>query len=427
MIENILLCLLCLSSSQDSIKFGPVNEICAGVNIHFTAGHEKDLDMIAAAGFKYIRMDFIWEKTETTKGVYDWSEYDELTSGLKKRGLSALYILDYSNSLYEDTVIFKDPITGEQHKGIASPRNPESVAAFSRWAGAAASHFRGNHIIWEIWNEPNISFWRPAPDVTQYSRLAIAACKALKAADPDAVVIAPGTSQVPLPFIESVLSSGVLEYLDAVSVHPYRDYSKSPETAIADYQKVRELIDRYTPDGKKSIPVISSEWGYASATKGVSVEKQASYLVRMQLADLLYNIPVSIWYDWKNDGRDPGNFEHNCGTVTYDLKPKPAYTAIQTLNRQLNGFRLLRRIDLKSESDYLLLFKNASGIFKMCGWSANGQHTVSLGEIIPGIKIRDAADWRGNMLQVANEQGKLILNLTEMPQYITLPSGVKID
>ena len=52
----------------------------AGVNIHFVRGHEKDLDMIAAAGFKFIRMDFGWEGIERQKGAYDWSAYDELTA-----------------------------------------------------------------------------------------------------------------------------------------------------------------------------------------------------------------------------------------------------------------------------------------------------------------------------------------------------------
>ena len=38
----------------------PVLPAGVGVNIHFVTGHEKDLDMIAAAGFKFIRMDFHW-------------------------------------------------------------------------------------------------------------------------------------------------------------------------------------------------------------------------------------------------------------------------------------------------------------------------------------------------------------------------------
>src|SRR5437016_7858018 len=77
----------------------PVLPAGVGVNIHFTTGHEKDLDLIAAAGFRFIRMDFGWGGVERKKGEYDWSAYDGLTANLDKRGLRAIYILDYSNSL----------------------------------------------------------------------------------------------------------------------------------------------------------------------------------------------------------------------------------------------------------------------------------------------------------------------------------------
>jgi hypothetical protein len=346
-------------------KFGPVGKICPGINIHFTKGHEKDLDMIAAAGFKFIRMDLIWEETENTKGIFNWTDYDELTANLTKRGLRAIYILDYSNSLYEDSAKFKDTLTGLDYKDIASPQHPASVAAFARWAAAAASHFKENNIIWEIWNEPNVSYWRPVPDVNQYIALALAACKAVKSVAPNSVIIAPGVSQVPLPFLETFMASGILEFLDGVSVHPYRDYSLSPENASSDYRKVRDIIARNTPEGKKEIPIISSEWGYSSATNGLTDETQAEYIVRMQLSNLLNGIPISIWYDWKNDGNSPTDFEHNCGTVTSDLKPKSAYTAIQTMNKLLDGFTFLHRIDLKNDNDYALLFKNETGNYRI--------------------------------------------------------------
>ncbi len=162
-----------------------------GVNIHFTRGHERDLDLIAAAGFKFIRMDFGWGGTERKRGEYNWAEYEELTANLEKRGLRAIYILDYSNPLYEETVVSKNPINGKEHKDVASPQHPESVAAFARWAAAAAKHFSGRRIIWEIWNEPNISFWKPKPDVQQYTALALATAKAVREADPNATIIGP--------------------------------------------------------------------------------------------------------------------------------------------------------------------------------------------------------------------------------------------
>lgn len=264
--------------------------------------------MIAAAGFKFIRMDVSWQATERIKGTYDWSSYDELTANLEKRGIRPMYILCYSNSLYEDSVKFSDTLTGEQYKDVASPQHPESISAFSHWAAAAAEHFRGRNIIWEIWNEPNVSYWRPSADMDQYMTLTKETSKAIRKVDPDAVIIGPASSLIPLPFLESCMAAGLLEFVDAVSVHPYRDYAMSPETAGTDYRDLRKLIKQYEHAGKKNFPVINSEWGYASADKGVSLEKQAAFSVRMQLSDMLNGIPVSIWYDWKNDGNSPTDF-----------------------------------------------------------------------------------------------------------------------
>jgi hypothetical protein len=276
-----------------------------GVNIHFVSGHQRDLDLIAAAGFKFVRMDFSWTGTESTKGEYQWSDYDQLEADLAARKLGAVFILDYSNPLYESTVTSGNPLNGESHETTASPQHPESVAAFARWSAAAARHFHGRQIIWEIWNEPNISFWSPKPDAEQYTTLALAAAKAIRAIDPEATIVGPASSGFPWDFLETFLKSGILEYLDAVSVHPYREYRRGPETAAADYEKLRQLIDRYAPTARRGkIPILSGEWGYASHTRGVTLETRAAFAARQQLANLLNGVPLSIWYDWKNDGED---------------------------------------------------------------------------------------------------------------------------
>ena len=74
-----------------------------GVNIHFTRGHERDLDLIATAGFKVHPHGFWLGGIERKKGNTR-ADHDELTANLDKRGLRAIYIFDYSNPLYEETV-----------------------------------------------------------------------------------------------------------------------------------------------------------------------------------------------------------------------------------------------------------------------------------------------------------------------------------
>lgn len=397
----------------------PVLPEGVGVNIHFTRGRERDLDLIAAAGFKFIRMDFSWAGIERRKGDYDWSAYDELTANLERRKIRPVYILDYSNRLYEEMVVSENPTDGKQRSDPAAPQHPESIAAFARWAAAAAKRFQGRGIVWEIYNEPNIGFWKPKPDVKQYTALALATCEAMRAADPEAVIVGPASSGFPWPFLESFLSSGVLNHLNAVSVHPYRPYGQGPETAAEDFLRLRSLIERHAPPARKFIPVLSGEWGYATHSKGVSLETQAAFLARQQLANVLTGVPISIWYDWKNDGTDPAEKEHNFGIVGPDLAPKPAYGAVQTLTRQMAGFRIARRLDAAGSEDFVLLLVNGAGEQKLAVWTTGRAHEFLLDTGLPPREFA-AVDGQGQPLELKAAGAALRLNLGAAPQYLTL-------
>jgi hypothetical protein len=425
----------------------PVLPQGVGVNIHFNRGHEADLDLIAAAGIKIVRMDLGWAGIERRRGEYDWSAYDELTANLERRGLRALYILDYSNPLYEAEVVTRDPVTGREQRDTASPQKPESVAAFARWAAAAAAHFRGRGVIWEIWNEPNITFWKPKPDVRQYTELTLATCKAVRAADPNALIIGPATSEIPQKFLDEFFASGVLPYLDGVSVHPYRSYSKSPETADSEYAKLRELIARHAPPTKRDLPILSGEWGYASHAKGVTLETQAAFAARQQLANLLAGVPLSIWYDWKNDGPDPAEREHNFGLVNADLSPKPAYVAISTLTAELAGYRITRRFELGGTADYALVLERRGKPIKLALWTTGEAHAASLPVKITaktrigavtglgarfGVTAEGFKSGKGAIIEstsptsagpaqsVRLEREKLVVDIRPLPLYLTL-------
>ena len=399
----------------------PVLPAGVGVNIHFVTGQEQDLDRIVAAGFKFVRMDFHWESIETSKGEYHWAGYEELLANLDKRGLRAILILDYSHHLYEESVTSPNPMTGKPDKNLTSPQHPESVAAFARWAAAAAKHFAGRHVLWEIWNEPNGNFWSPKPNAEQYTALALATAKAMREADPQAAIIGPASSGFPWKFLETFLKSGMLEYLDGVSVHPYRNPSKPPETAATDYQKLRALIERYAPPSKKDrIPILSGEWGYSTWKRGVSLETQAAFAARQQLSNLLNGVPLSIWYDWKNDGTDPNENEHNFGTVLPDLNPKPAYVAIQTLTHELAGYRIVRRLALPSDKDYALLCEDKAGSQKLAAWTLGEPHAASIEVSLQnGIKP-SAVSGNGEISTPKVESGHLLLDLVAAPQYVTL-------
>jgi len=341
-----------------------------GVNIHFVTGRGKDLDMIAKIGFKRIRMDMFWNNIEKVKGHYDWSAYDTLAAELDQRGIGALFILDYNNSLYTS-------------KGIDwGPKDSVNIEAYKDWSVAAVKHFKGHNIIWEIWNEPNNrAFWKPYPNAAQYRKLAFTTCRAIHDADSSATLIAPAMVKFGWGFIDTLFQSGILKYLSAVSVHPYRDGPPPfmPESAGSDLVKLEELIPQYAPAGKKT-PVISGEWGYSTShiTKGVSLQTQSDYFARMQLYNLYLGVPLSIWYDWKNDGTDLLKIGQNRGLVTADLTPKPLYTASAVLIHELTGYHVNHRYNTSNDSDVVLILENTGDTVKAAVWTEGHSHNITL-------------------------------------------------
>jgi hypothetical protein len=346
-----------------------------GVNIHFTHPKEGEIEQIASAGFTIVRMDFTWSAIEQTRGQYDWSAYEHLLKTLQPHHIGAIFILDYGNPLYDDGL---------------SPHTDEGRAAFAKWAAAAVTHFKNRNILWEMYNEPNIDqFWHPKANADDYVKLATEVGKAIRAAAPEEKYIGPACSTMDFKFLEACFKGGLLEYWSAVSVHPYRQ--TPPETVEADYGKLKQLIAQYGPK-EKSIPIYSGEWGYSSGWDKFDEAKQGKYLPRQWLTNLESGVPISIWYDWHDDGEDPKEPEHHFGTVHHDYTAKPAYLAAKKLARELAGYRFEKRIKAEKEEDHLLLFVNDKGEKKLAAWTISSEpHTVI------------AAEWSDHAIALSDE------------------------
>jgi hypothetical protein len=385
-----------------------------GVNIHFTDARPGEMEMLAAAGFRFVRMDFAWGATERGRGQYDFAAYERLLSALDRHHVRAVLILDYSNRLYDDGL---------------SPHTDEGRSAFAKWAAAAAVHFKGRGVVWEVWNEPNIKqFWKPQPNAEDYAKLAAAAAEAIHAAAPGEPVVGPATSRVDLKFIETSLAAGMLRRWSALSVHPYRQ--EDPETAAQDYGKLRELVGKYAPgdDGKRvEVPILSGEWGYSSGWKKFDEAKQGKMVPRQFLTNLSEGVPLSIWYDWHDDGPEEKEPEHHFGTVRYAYHegrdpvydPKPAYLAAKTLTTTLGGFHFAGRVDVGSPQDYVVRFAK-DGQTVLAAWtrSAEPRAVTVPSDVAP--EGRYGATGHTGEKRAAPEWGPqgLKLTLTDAPQYI---------
>jgi hypothetical protein len=417
----------CTFGSQSN-SAGPAIPDGFGVNIHFTNPQPGEIKMLSEAGLRWVRMDLKWDSTETQPGSYDFSEYDRLMDALKAFNIRALFILDYGNPLYDNG---------------APPRTEAARQAFTRWALAAARHFSGHEVIWEIYNEPNHSlFWPPKPNAYEYAALALAVGRSFRESVPNEKLIGPATSEIDFNFLEICFKAGLLEYWSAVSIHPYR--RNDPETAAQDYCRLREMIRAYAPrevqspksktqnpgaagsgslGASKEIPIISSEWGYSAAWPSMTEEKQAQLLARSWLTNVANNIPLSIWYDWRDDGLDPKEAEHHFGTVSHSYHegrepvydPKPAYLAAKTLTSTFNGYRFEKRLDIGDDQDYVLLFRNGVEL-RVATWTTRGSHNV----IIPlhAGRYRSTKHTGETIGVIASGQNGMGITLSTAPVYL---------
>lgn len=211
----------------------------------------------------------------------------------------------------------------------------------------------------------------PVANATAYSILANAVGKAIRSnADiADEIFVGPATSGIDLTYLQTVFENGLLDYFDAVSVHPYR--GGGPESVLSEYTQLKVLITKYAPG--KTIPVLSGEWGWSTClppcTPGwpaiISEPEQAAFLVRQWFINTLSAVPVSIYYDFVDDGPDPTMREENFGTLrnqyhnsSLPFEHKPAFDAAVTFQTYLGGLNLRNRIDSSpvDADTYILAF-----------------------------------------------------------------------
>ncbi len=212
-----------------------------------------------------------------------------------------------------------------------------------------------------------------------------------------------------------------MEHWDAVSVHPYRQ--SGPETAIAEYERLRRLIARYAPKGK-NVPILAAEWGYSAAWRNFDADQQGRMLARQWLVNVSQGVPLSIWYDWHDDGPDPQEAERHFGTVAFSYHrgrdpvydPKPAYQAARTLTSALKGSVFVKRIDVGHPDDYVLLFEN-DGRPRLAIWTVAGEPRAIRVPLERG-EFEAVAHTGEQLLAVAAKDGFLPITATAAPQYL---------
>ncbi|HEX2172054.1 MAG TPA: cellulase family glycosylhydrolase [Dehalococcoidia bacterium] len=283
---------------------------------------DRDLKLVRDAGFTWIKQMFQWNYIEgKAKGQYEWHEPDRIVEATKKYDLKILARVDV-------TPFWARPAGSD--KTLHGP--PENLADYGEFLRDLAARYKGQIKAYQIWNEPNLmrEWGGEAPDPVKYTALLKIAYEAIKASDPDAIVISAGLSPTTasgayampdVEFLQKMYDAGAGKYFDQLGVHgagfrsePEADPAQvaldpvasngdqsPPELrrvyAFRHIEDLRQIMIR-NGDERKQVAVLEFGWtsdkrsGSPYAWYAVSEAVKADYLVRS------YTYARENWQPW---------------------------------------------------------------------------------------------------------------------------------
>jgi len=320
---------------------------------------EKALQMIHAAGFRWIRQEFPWEDIEqSAKGdfwdhkwdVSAWEKYDRIVDLANQYGIQVIARLG-------------NPPAWSRAEGDAkgSFAPPDDLRDFGDFVHTVVSRYQGRVQYYQIWNEPNIyPEWGEQPvDAAAYVRLLQTAYRRAKEADPDCVILCAGLAQTletgpmnlnDLVYLQQMYDAGVQGYFDVMGVMAYGlwtgpgDHRASPElTNFSRPQLIRDIMVRNGDAGK---PLWATEVGWNAVPADfpvfpqygrVTEEQQARYAVQAyQRAqrEWPWMGVLNYWFFKRATDSETNQVFYYFRLVEPDFAPLPAYAALQEYANQ---------------------------------------------------------------------------------------------
>jgi hypothetical protein len=294
----------------------------------------RELDAIQNTGAGWVRFDFLWTAIEPNNNQWSFARYDKVVTAVRSHGLQILGELD-----------FTPPWARSAACASTDKCPPGNIPEWQEFITTTVSRYKANVSHWEIWNEPNLSgFWATGPDPAAYTALLQASYPAVKAGDPNALVISGGLAPAgtrdadrypPLDFLKGMYAAGAHGSFDAFGMHPYTyPYTPDEPASYNNFGNLGLFYDVMVANGDQDKQVWSTEAGAPTGTfvgsdrRAIPEAQQALTAARVYAiaAQRPWMGPV-FWFCFRDYGPDPGDIEQNFGILHNDWTPKPAYDA----------------------------------------------------------------------------------------------------
>jgi polysaccharide biosynthesis protein PslG len=268
------------------------------------------LDMIQRMLFSHVKQTFAWKNIEPIPGEWHFSQGDLLLGEAERRGIQVVARLSDSPDWAYPSL---HGVTGF----VDAP--PDNVADFAHFCGQVASRYPGRIAAYQIWNEPNLSreWGGKTPNAADYVALLKACSEAIRAADPQAIIISAGLAPTgnydagahpDTIFLQAMYDAGFQQYVDVVGAHAagYSSPEIGPDEAEAaggqrffTFRRVEDLrlIMVANGDAARQMAILEMGWTRDEIHDdyrwyAVSEEQQARNLVAA------YQYAADHWRPW---------------------------------------------------------------------------------------------------------------------------------
>ena len=290
-------------------------------------------------------------------------------------------------------------------------------------AAVAAGHGLQQRRVYETCWEPELS----APSPEAVVKACEIAWKTIHRLDPEALVAAPTLCNAgSVAYLRRLLDAGLAQWMNAYSVHPYVQPCPEANGFLENLRIVKRLLN----DAKgREIPMIATEGGFNLTNSPWDEREKLGSQVRESLIMLgegfLWSMPFYA-YDFGADAGDQLEGDYGlCYNALYPAQrwspgivfPRPVFAGLAAFGALTEGLRPSCTIEWLGESvlGYAYTSKDdARTVLALWDWSGRPSSV----EIPVGVSEVKVADEMGNVRLAKAPNGKLALELTDLPQYV---------
>ncbi len=303
--------------------------ICTHTERWPEADQEKEILAAGLCGAKVMRTGEGWGTLQPTSDRWEWSRLDKLVQRYGEQGMELQLLLGFNPRWAVDG----DVAAGDW---LLWSRKMPRLEPWRAYCTAMAQRYGDRVRYWEVWNEPDIDFWRGTLD--EYLQLLQASYESIKAVDPKLQVMTGGFACYDRNprFVEGVVDRGQ-QWFDIFAYHRHGDFAGFRQEVDGPVAAMRARL-------QPPKPLYFNETAIASLAGGERV--QAETLVKKLTFAWSRGSIGYTWYDLRNDGFDPKDWEHHYGLLTNDFYPKAVYPTFNTLALLLTDKRYEQELAL---------------------------------------------------------------------------------